>query len=128
MSQRTIVRIDEELCNGCGVCISPCAEGALEIVDGKARVIKDELCDGAGFCIGVCPVGALSLENRDAEAFSEQAVIIRRLETKKEGLNYIPQHCMSCHTSEEERYLLPVKHRGEARWCCTRCLPGLIHG
>ncbi|NLB53756.1 MAG: 4Fe-4S binding protein [Syntrophomonadaceae bacterium] len=128
MTSRTMVKIDEELCNGCGLCISPCAEGALEIVDGKARVIKDELCDGAGFCIGVCPSGALSLENREAEAFSEQAVIIKREKDAEKGLKYIPQHCFSCNSSEEEKYLLPVKHKGEALWCCTRCLPQLIHG
>lgn len=128
MAARTIVKIDEELCNGCGLCISPCAEGALEIVDGKARVIKDELCDGAGFCIGVCPQGALTLESREAVGFSERAVIINRQKQEEKGLKYIPQRCFSCNSSEEERYLLPVKHQGEALWCCTRCLPGLIHG
>ncbi|HPF44696.1 MAG TPA: 4Fe-4S binding protein [Syntrophomonadaceae bacterium] len=128
MSRRTVVKIDEELCNGCGACISPCAEGALEIIDGKARVIKDELCDGAGFCLGICPVGALSLESREADAFSEQAVKIRRLESQSSGTSYIAQHCMSCNASEDERYLLPVKYKGGALWCCTRCLPGLIHG
>ena len=56
---RQIVHIDEELCNGCGVCVSPCAEGAIVLIDGKARVVKEELCDGAGFCLGVCPTGAL---------------------------------------------------------------------
>lgn len=125
MAIRTIVKIDEELCNGCGVCISPCAEGALELVNGKARVIKEELCDGAGFCLGVCPTGALSLESRETPEFSEQAVkelsIIR-------PRNYIPQKCMQCGTDEEQAYLLPVKRRGQALWICTRCLPGLIHG
>ena len=128
MASRTMVKINEDLCNGCGVCISPCAEGALELVDGKARVIKDELCDGAGFCIGVCPTGALTLENREASAFSEAAVKIRKLEQKEQNIKYIPQHCYSCHASEEQSYLLPVKHKGESLWCCTRCLPQLIHG
>ncbi|HZK43998.1 MAG TPA: 4Fe-4S dicluster domain-containing protein [Syntrophomonadaceae bacterium] len=122
---RTMVKIDEELCNGCGVCISPCAEGALALVDGKAKVISDELCDGAGFCIGACPTGALSLEVREAVAFSEEAVAEHR---KSLDLNYIPQICDSCGQSEENAYLLPIKHKGDAIWYCTRCLPGLIHG
>ncbi|MEQ8200672.1 MAG: 4Fe-4S dicluster domain-containing protein [Syntrophomonadaceae bacterium] len=125
MALRSIVKIDEALCNGCGACISPCAEGALALVDGKAKVIRDELCDGAGFCIGVCPLGALSLEIRETELFSEQAVE----EIKKSAPhNYIAQQCNFCRISEDEAYLLPVKHQGESRWVCTRCLPGLIHG
>jgi len=122
---RTIVKIDEELCNGCGACISPCAEGALELVNGKARVIKEELCDGAGFCLGACPTGALSLENREAPEFSEQAVKDLSITRPR---NYIAQKCMQCGVSEDQSYLLPLKHRGEALWICTRCLPGLIHG
>lgn len=124
MAVRTIVKIDEELCNGCGACISPCAEGALVLENGKARVIKEELCDGAGFCLGVCPLGALSLETREAEAFSAESAsghgqIIR---------NYIPQRCSFCQASEDEAYLLPLKHKGKALWTCTHCLPRLIHG
>jgi len=125
MVMRSIVKIDEELCNGCGVCISPCAEGALALVDGKAKVIRDELCDGAGFCMGVCPVGALSLEIRETDLFSEAAVEDLK---KTAPRHYIPQYCGFCSVSEDEAYLLPCKHKGDSRWVCTRCLPRLIHG
>lgn len=125
LAKRNIVKINEDLCNGCGVCISPCAEGALELVDGKARVIKEELCDGAGFCMGVCPTGALTLEEREAQPFSEQAVHKIQLSRPK---NYIPQNCKFCGSSENKAYLLPIKHQGKSEWVCTRCLPGLIHG
>jgi len=126
MTKRSIIHINEELCNGCGVCISPCAEGALELVGGKAKVIREELCDGAGFCLGVCPVGALTLEVRNADSFSEKAVEEMKIKIKIAN-HYIPQLCNFCHTTEDDAYLLPIKHKGEALWVCTRCLPKLIH-
>lgn len=122
---RKIVRIDEERCNGCGRCVSPCAEGAIEIRDGKARVIKDELCDGAGFCLGVCPEGALSIVEREAEDFSEEAV---HRHVKENPRTYIPQQCHRCGRDEDEVAVLPYRRDGESAWVCTRCLPALIHG
>ncbi len=73
--QRTIIRIDEAKCNGCAECIPNCPEGALQIVDGKARLVGDRLCDGLGACLGRCPEGAITVEVREAEAYDEKSVI-----------------------------------------------------
>lgn len=71
---RKIIRIDEEKCTGCGACIPSCAEGALQIIDGKAKLISEKFCDGLGACLGECPEGAISIEERVAEDFDEEMV------------------------------------------------------
>jgi len=74
VERRKVIHIDEEKCSGCGQCLTACAEGALQIVDGVARLVSEVYCDGLGDCLGECPEGALTLEAREAEAFDEAAV------------------------------------------------------
>jgi MinD superfamily P-loop ATPase len=123
---RSIVHIDEELCTGCGLCVMPCAEGAIEIVEGKAKVVKEELCDGAGFCLAVCPEGALTVEQREAPAFDDEAAA--KTAAKLAAGAVLTQACFSCGRSEMASPLLPVRTEGRSTWVCVKCLPQLIHG
>ncbi|MCK4936975.1 MAG: 4Fe-4S binding protein [Methanosarcinales archaeon] len=122
MVKRTIVTIDEDKCTGCGKCVAPCAEGAIQIIDGKAKVMSEELCDGMGYCIGICPEGAITVEERETLEFDEEKA---ESQPKKSDISI---RCFNCNKGEDEVYLLPLRHEMKSEWVCTRCLPMLIHG
>jgi Pyruvate/2-oxoacid:ferredoxin oxidoreductase delta subunit len=91
---RKIIQIDEERCDGCGLCILSCAEGALKIVDGKAKVISDKFCDGLGACLGECPRNALKIVEREADEFDEAAV--EEMLSEKQGKNQGHDQGLAC--------------------------------
>jgi len=100
--KRTIITIDEQKCNGCEECVNGCHEGALQMIDGKARLVSELYCDGLGACIGTCPEGAITLEERDAEPYSEIAVMDR---ISKMGEKVILAHLKHLKDHNEIGYL-----------------------
>ncbi|NQU86018.1 MAG: 4Fe-4S binding protein [Mariniphaga sp.] len=99
---REIVKIDEELCNGCGDCVPNCHEGALQIIDGKARLISELMCDGLGACIGHCPVDAITIEKREAEDYNEEVVIAQMI---SKGKNTVFAHLKHLQEHNETEFL-----------------------
>ncbi|MBQ6598199.1 MAG: 4Fe-4S binding protein, partial [Lentisphaeria bacterium] len=87
--KRKIIEIDQEKCTGCGKCIPNCPEGALQVIDGKARLVSDLFCDGLGACIGQCPQGAIRTVEREAEPYDERKVMENIV---KQGTNTISAH------------------------------------
>ncbi len=88
MARRKIIRINESLCNGCSLCINACSEGALKLIDGKARLVREDFCDGFGDCLGGCPTGALTIEERESADFDLKATMDHVKNTRgSDGLN-----------------------------------------
>ena len=107
--ERQIIRIDEELCDGCGLCAEGCPEGALQIIDGKARLVSEITCDGLGACVGECPQGAILVETREAAPYSERATLDNILpmgtNTLKAHLKHLHHHAQTAYLREAEAYL-----------------------
>jgi len=99
--RRKIIEINEELCDGCGICVPECNEGALKVIDGKARLISDLFCDGLGACLGRCPKGALSIEEREAEPYDENKVMDY---IARSGNNVIKAHLEHLRDHNEMEY------------------------
>lgn len=102
MAKRKIITIDQKKCNGCGECIPNCPEGAIQLIDGKARLISDIFCDGLGACLGHCPQGAISVEEREAEPYDERRVMKNIV---KQGKNTIIAHLQHLKEHGETDYL-----------------------
>ncbi len=99
---REIVKIDDELCNGCGLCVPNCHEGALQIIDGKARLVSELMCDGLGACLGHCPEGAITIEKREAQPYNETEVI---KEMVSKGKNTVIAHLKHLNDHNETAFL-----------------------
>jgi NAD-dependent dihydropyrimidine dehydrogenase PreA subunit len=104
--QRKIIKIDEELCNGCGLCIPNCPEGAMQVIDGKVRLVSDLFCDGLGACVGHCPEGALTVEEREAEVYDEKKVMANIV---TQGENVIMAHLSHLLDHGETGYVAQAK-------------------
>lgn len=110
--KRKIIKIDETKCNGCGACATACHEGAIEMIDGKAKLTREDYCDGLGDCLPACPTNAISFEEREAPAYNEAAVIAAK--KKKEAP--LPCNCPSTiahsiHRNEEAIISAPIQSR-----------------
>jgi NAD-dependent dihydropyrimidine dehydrogenase PreA subunit len=131
---REIIEIDEELCVGCGNCVPNCHQGALQIIDGKARLISDLMCEGMGVCVGHCPTGAMTIEKREAEPYDEEKVMEKiaagGANVVRAHLEHLAQHGQTEYLSQAIEYLRehgidnPLEHAS----CAGQNAPGAASG
>lgn len=112
--KRDIIKIDEEKCNGCGNCVPNCHEGALQVIDGKVRLVSDLMCDGLGECIGHCPEGAITIEQRECEPYNEtsvmQIMVTKGLKTVVAHLKHLKEHNEIVFLKQGVNYLIQNPH------------------
>ena len=106
--KRNIITIDEKLCNGCGLCVTACHEGAIQVINGKAKLVSESYCDGLGDCLPACPTGAITIEERNVEAYDEAAVTAHLAQKSKDAE---ASSCLSCPST-----LPQTIHRGTPAW------------
>lgn len=123
---RKIIKIDENKCNGCGICATACHEGAIDIVDGKAKLVREHYCDGLGDCLPACPTGAITFEEREAPAYDDAAVKKTQEEHKKTAMNMSIDEIMQIKDENERRKLMiaKTKEAGDTNQTMHRGCPG----
>lgn len=110
---RKIIHIDEEKCNGCGLCATACHEGAIDMVNGKAKLVRENYCDGLGDCLPGCPTGAITFEEREAPEYDDAAVKKTQEESRKAAMNMTTEEIMKIEDENERRKLMMAKMKEE---------------
>ncbi len=121
MIRRKIIHIDEEKCDGCGLCVPSCAEGAIQVINGKARLVSETYCDGLGACLGECPQGAISIVEREAEGFDEEAARehVSKAAAKGRATETAPQGCPGAAVRDLSLPVLPDAHQEDRHSCLS---------